>query len=146
MGCDCTSLFCYSQPHRSLIYHWPLALPASVQKRLQVLLLQHRRCSTSVGCGSRCPSERSSSVCFSALHQCGLGGELIAELKPPICEDFRPEHEELVLDLKLLQKALSFQALPGIALRHGLNTFSALSLPIFCSCFDGFVWKEIQIK
>lgn len=39
----------------------------------------------------------------------GKGGELIAGLKPPICEDFRPEHEELVLDLKLLRKALSFK-------------------------------------
>lgn len=56
---------------------------------------------------------------------------LIAGLEPPICEDFRPGWEELVLDLKRLPTGIRPQALPGIALRtRGLDKFLALSLPI----------------
>lgn len=66
-------------------------------------------------------------------------GELITRLKPPICEDFRPRHEELVLHLKLLLTGTQPQALPGTALRMcRLNTFSALSLIISLSLFWWF--------
>lgn len=47
---------------------------------------------------------------FSLLSiKVGKGGEFIVGLKPTICEDFRPGPKDLVLDLKLLQEALSLK-------------------------------------
>lgn len=54
-----------------------------------------------------CPSERSISVSFPTL---GHGQRVrIAGLALPTCEDLWLRHEEFVLDLRLLQQALSLK-------------------------------------
>ena len=145
MGCDSTSLFCYSQSHRPLIHHWPLAC-------LQISSSSFRLCSGStegaVQLWSVIPPVHQRGAFQSAfLPYIKVGkGELITGSNYQVCEDFRPRHEELVLAVKLLKQALSLKCSLGIALRMcRLNTFSALSLPI-SSCVDGVVWEEIQIK
>lgn len=59
-----------------------------------------------MGCDSPCHQRGAFQSAFLLYIKVGKGGELIAGLKPPICEDIRTGPEELVLDLKLLQQAL----------------------------------------
>jgi hypothetical protein len=145
MGCDSTSLFCYSQPHRPLVHHRPLALCA-MSTALEAALgsvPRTRRCSVSLGAvhlWSLRSSEKHTSV-FPTLHQGSQG--IRVNCVAHATNLWRPQFRTWgISNAGSDATSTGTQPQENMWTEHIFSPFPAL----LCSCFDGLCKKETQIK